>query len=300
MIKVAKTKRDFPAILNSLGQAEATLNLNAVKTGKYAQMKFKIYKHPDVETALLKVFKNKCAYCEAKTSYAAPWDFEHFRPKSKTIPKGTKRGKYFGYYWLASDWNNLLLSCINCNRPKRHYVPGQVNRITIGKHEQFPLDDDTLRWTSPKSKIGYTVEEKVRLLVHPCKEYPESYFFYITSGPDLGNIKPKSGIKGLKLRKAEQSIVTYALHRMDLVNARANLISEINRKILVIEREITRYGSLQKAVDRTESNRFIQEYLTELLTFTNPDQQFSAVAKQIIKPFLLKIKPSLARIKKKK
>jgi hypothetical protein len=88
-------------------------------------------------------------------------DFEHFSSKKvSTIPKGTKRGRYFGYYWLASDWGNLLLSMYYCNRPKQHHVPGQVNKITMAKHEQFPLDDDARRWTNPNNKVGYIAEEK--------------------------------------------------------------------------------------------------------------------------------------------
>ena len=54
----------------------------------------------------------KCCYCEKLEEQAKYRDVEHFRPKSS-------------YWWLAWSWDNLLFSCIDCNRE--------------WKRDQFPL-----------------------------------------------------------------------------------------------------------------------------------------------------------------
>ena len=61
----------------------------------------------------------KCAYCESKVGPTErKGDVEHYRPKSRTRDVNGKLVKIMrngvevnhpGYYWLAYDWNNLLL-----------------------------------------------------------------------------------------------------------------------------------------------------------------------------------------------
>ncbi len=51
---------------------------------------------------LQRIFNYKCCYCE--TAFVKG-EIEHFRPQSK-------------YSWLKNDWENLLLSCTDCNRHK--------------------------------------------------------------------------------------------------------------------------------------------------------------------------------------
>ena len=75
---------------------------------------FKVYRQRYVKEALEKIFFKKCAYCESLYVVTTPVDIEHFRPKS-AVKVG--RQKKLGYYWLASEWTNLLPSCNKCNRP---------------------------------------------------------------------------------------------------------------------------------------------------------------------------------------
>lgn len=90
-------------------------------------------------------FHAKCAYCEVVIEGNQPGDMEHFRPKkevrdfdNRIIEKleGGIRIPHPGYYWLAYDWTNLLLSCNECNR-RRTPSGGQQ-----GKGSRFPVDGE--------------------------------------------------------------------------------------------------------------------------------------------------------------
>lgn len=66
------------------------------------------YKHKDIKDALMTLYHGKCAYCE---TYDPSPHIEHYRPK---------RG---GYYWLAYSWDNLIISCSQCNTKKGNQLP---------------------------------------------------------------------------------------------------------------------------------------------------------------------------------
>jgi uncharacterized protein (TIGR02646 family) len=85
---------------------------------------FKAYKSDGVTQALTAMFHGKCAFCESQIRAVQPNDIEHYRPKSEVLIGGKKCKP--GYYWLAAKWDNLLASCIYCNRPNRHEpAPGR-------------------------------------------------------------------------------------------------------------------------------------------------------------------------------
>ncbi len=58
------------------------------------------------------LFQGKCAYCE-RLLYAGVGEVDHYRPVRQ-------------YWWLAYDWNNLLLACQSClvNKSNRFPVAG--------------------------------------------------------------------------------------------------------------------------------------------------------------------------------
>jgi uncharacterized protein (TIGR02646 family) len=293
MIKVTKKKSLCPARLRPLAEAERKKNQLLIRAKQFDKIKFGVYKDKALAAILEDLFNKKCAYCEARAAATSPWDIEHFRPKSKTFKKDEPKKGFIGYYWLAAEWDNLLLSCPNCNRPKKHQVPGRKDKILIGKHEQFPLDKEQLRCKTPDPK-KLAAEEKVRLLINPCKEDPEVYFMFDeVTAP--GNIGPRSTLTGFKLRRAEKSIEVYALHRIDLVDERARLLNELKFKMLVIDREINLYNN-SKGKTQKGAVKNIQEYVDILVNYAMPNQEFSAMAKQVIGNYLKTINSSLKRI----
>ncbi|MDM7932903.1 hypothetical protein [Tabrizicola sp.] len=81
-------------------------------SGEEAAFAFKLYKSADIRLALEALFHGKCAYCETRYAHQAPVDIEHYRPKGAV--EGDKA--HPGYWWLAAAWENLVPSCIDCNR----------------------------------------------------------------------------------------------------------------------------------------------------------------------------------------
>lgn len=77
--------------------------------------------------------REKCAYCERRLGSAGiEWDVEHFRPKRKVdawsprdkSTKRTGRADAKGYYLLAFNQLNYLVSCKPCNSNyKKNYFP---------------------------------------------------------------------------------------------------------------------------------------------------------------------------------
>jgi uncharacterized protein (TIGR02646 family) len=96
----------------------------------------------------------KCAFCEAKILHTQPGDVEHFRPKKAWCEAAGKPLQRPGYYWLAYEWTNLVLSCEECNRR--------------GKKNLFPLADETKRARTHHARL----EDEEPLFVDPAAEDP--------------------------------------------------------------------------------------------------------------------------------
>jgi len=114
-------------------------------------------------------FAGKCAFCESAVYEAQHGDIEHFRPKgaikdSNNAPILLEDGKpHPGYYWLAYDHTNLLLSCQLCNQPNT----GRSDGRRIGKWNAFPIADESLRAKQPGDEI-----HEAPLLINPTIEDP--------------------------------------------------------------------------------------------------------------------------------
>ena len=162
-------------------------NANLLKTAKeqveelglklQAYGKFSFYKNDTLVSELQRNFFLKCAYCESSFVHVSPADIEHFRPKSAVkIDEKTGKEKVLelkpGYYWLAADWDNLLLSCIDCNRRRNQEDIDGDGETATGKATIFPLADEADRvrdhdtWEDMIAKVQQ--EEKSRLLLNPC------------------------------------------------------------------------------------------------------------------------------------
>ncbi|MFT3680538.1 MAG: hypothetical protein QM791_09720 [Ferruginibacter sp.] len=273
---------------------------------------FQAYKKSDVKKNILIAFNNKCAYCETKFLAVYPGDIEHFRPKGGVIDKvldpASKKFKNKirsekGYYWLAAEWENLLLSCKLCNQEQTYELPGGKSMV-LGKKNQFPLKNEKYRLIIPvpdvnKIKDQLAGEERYRLLVDPCKDDPAEYFTYDERD---GYIKPLFS-SGDKFEKAECSIRVYALQRMPLVLARKEVLLDIQaqqQRILELSDE------LKKVIDGKDDlsvakKLFFEKRLDKELRFLNerylaPDKPYLAMAHYVIGKFLkdffgIEIKP---------
>ena len=138
----------------------------------------------------------KCMYCEGIYDAGNYSDAEHFRPKAKVTENGTEID-HPGYYWLAYEWQNLLLSCTQCNSS-----PGKQNEFPIaGRRVQNPDADPGTWWEKLK------VEKP--LLLHPYFDDPEEHF-------DAGQYGALEG----KTKRGRATIEVCALNRTKLMRDR--------------------------------------------------------------------------------
>jgi uncharacterized protein (TIGR02646 family) len=195
---------------------------NDKKITKKNNPKFTAYKDDQLVRMLLKIFHEKCTYCESRFPATSNEDIEHFRPKGRI---DSDNGKLVpGYYWIGADWNNLLVSCSLCNRRQYHHTPDGADEVKLGKEDLFPLSDEAKRIRNHLKDIKD--EEPVRLLINPCIEPHPGKFFKFDAD---GKISPATK-SGRSHDMAAASIETYALQRLPLVEDRAQEYKEVIRQ----------------------------------------------------------------------
>lgn len=288
MIYVDRSKINKPSVLDKTdrnGQTETEKAIefysNPLNNGQ--TFSFKIYSEPEVKDALIRLFNGKCAYCESSFLHVYSGDIEHFRPKAE-IEEATPNKKP-GYYWLAANWDNLLLSCRNCNQKLKHLVYGSSLKKTMGKMNQFPLSDSTKYVRRHDHLNGIRDEEPYRLLINPCIDKPEEYLEYGVEGI----IKAKKDVDGKPNSKGSKSIEVYVLQRVPLVQAREKVLVDIQAQIQRVKEAVINYNDHLSDMDSTKKfyfEKILKRELERLKAFLNPKEQYVGMARQIISVFL--------------
>jgi len=112
-----------------------------------------------VKQFLCKYQHDKCCYCEVIRDDIDS-DVEHFRPKGKV----DENKNHLGYWWLAYEWDNLLIACKACNGKK-------------GSH--FPLINEDDRAFNETDDL----DKEKPYLINPLKEEPSEFIeFHIKEG----------------------------------------------------------------------------------------------------------------------
>lgn len=255
----------------ALRERQAALDFYATWDGASKYDKYRVYKDPDIRTALEEAFFGKCAYCE--TSYAAtqPVAIEHYRPKGAVTIDGTATPP--GYYWLASEWTNLLPSCTDCNSPRGQDLPGDVFE-TAGKANAFPLVSEASRATAPGDE-----NKEQRLLLHPYRDYPEKHleFVWDTGTIDDGWVRPLRNS-----RKGETTIQVCALQRRGLRAARRDRLLEI---VAHLETLVEAYNNAARYPDDEEMLAQYERRLQEVSRFVEPRAPYSVMARQVVEAY---------------
>ncbi len=293
MIKIERIPK--PAILDSekvIKETKEAINLfrpdqnvtdHLIKKRK--KFSYDQYRNAEIKDALKRMCHDKCAYCESNFLHVYYGDIEHFRPKKMV---GTKaEPKVPGYYWLANDWNNLLLSCLFCNQAKKQFVQkdNSFQIVTIGKQNRFPLSKKRL-YNRTRTHKDWNVKEKKenenRLIIDPCKDEPERYFKYEKEGIILPKYKT-----GKKNKIAEESINIFALQRFYLVQERRKKSIEIAMQIDLIKDYILKLNSnISNPVIDAHFESKIKDGTDKLFHFTYKRAPFSAMARQFVYAFL--------------
>ncbi len=235
------------------------------ENGVAEAFKFATYNDTQLKDALKNVFL-KCAYCE--TSYGAVYDgdVEHFRPKGRVKEKNPQNP---GYYWLANDWDNLLLSCQHCNQRRQHILYGDDKLEGYGKLDQFPLTDESKR-LKPGDAIDN--EEQARLLINPCKENPADHLAYENQEGVILHLSPKG----------ERSIAVYALQRPLLVQERKKQLILLFKQMVRVKRELERLNNDSSSMQK----QIFNQELDDLMEFGKDASLYAGMCRYFIKEFL--------------
>jgi hypothetical protein len=278
MRAVKRGTRAAPAALNKLDREGKSELVRAREHQAGADsdesFPFKAYKDEEVRQRLEELFHGKCAYCEQYYRSSAPVDIEHFRPKGRIHGES-----HPGYWWIAMAWENLLPSCIDCNRRRYQTVPhgspslgllqqessgaAQATVMQTGKQDAFPIAGTR---ALPEAS-QFQAEEA--LLLNPCEDDPREHLtYYIDRDNLIGLVLPKAkkGQAGDALpeptgdwvavvRKAEAlglsvrgavSIQVYGLNRLGLVQERTRYL----RRLAFLEDLVLELSALADELDR--------------------------------------------------
>ncbi|OIN46957.1 hypothetical protein BLL37_08300 [Pseudomonas azotoformans] len=247
--------------------------------------KFDLYGHASVRAKLNDMFHGKCAYCESFYRSTSAMEVEHYRPKEGVVQdKG-----HTGYWWLGMAWDNLLPSCIFCNRLNTHDTPTLSAKLTtlLGDPGEF---SDSRKVVTGKGNhfpvLGVRAHDAARdysrelpLLLDPCRDNPSEHLrFYIEPTNIIGLILPMKGesgglpaqklitdmlpkfkkeltealMDGLSLRGAF-SIHIYGLNRLGLVQDRTRVL----RHLRFMEGQVV---DLSKVITDLESRPYDSNY----------------------------------------
>lgn len=227
---------------------------------------FRAYKEDDVKAALAAMFGSKCAYCESDVRAVGPPDVEHYRPKA-AIEIGGRRHRP-GYYWLASDWENLLPSCYDCNR--RRYQETTSGRRLSGKGNAFPLKDESRRAAMP----GDEAHEEPQL-IDPCRDDPTAHLEFLPEGA----IRAAEEGNGASSECGEVTIEVLGLDRLDLCSGR-------REHAIVVERAIKHFKRASKQLEQDpespEAQLELEEEMEELRRLIDPKSRYAGLARQMI------------------
>lgn len=211
------------------------------------KFEFKAYKRDKVKATLTELFQGKCAYCETRYSSSQPMDVEHWRPKGLANRGDGLPDMKPGYYWLAAEWDNLLPSCIDCNRSRKQIVPPHNTEVKLGKANQFPLADEAQRVTDHLSAAHIANEQP--LLLHPCVDDPTEHLEFTPEAV----VRPRLDANGVPKPKGVHSIDVFALNRAGLVFSRRELLDLVEQRKFAIEHLMKIHDKVQDLpVDTTD------------------------------------------------
>jgi len=251
------------------------------KKKKKSSFTFTVYSHDEIKKALAQLFHGKCAYCETRYAATQPVDVEHFRPKAGV----DEDSAHLGYYWLAASWDNLLPSCIDCNRERSQEIlvassadneEPKTRELKLGKGNRFPLATGSARAQSPDDVVV-----EIPLLLDPCRDSPEEELEFT----DDGIVRPKAG-SGPFGEKARFSIEVYGLNRTGLVFNRLEVLRLLQGRMYTITCLVDALDYELEDNVRDLLEDLLSHEFAELEKFRDPTRPYSLMCRQVIDRFV--------------
>jgi uncharacterized protein (TIGR02646 family) len=247
---VVQNPLQYPPLANKVAQEFEHARAEVVRGRGQRRFLFTVYKRPEVKAALNALFHDKCAYCETQL-VSAVGDIEQFRPK-----EGVSEAKdHPGYWWLASEWQNLLIACQFCNRLSKAEIGEGGGSQSIGKHNRFPLVDERKRARSP----GDDLFLEQPLLLDPTVDDPSRHLTF----SDIGEVFSET-------ERGNATISILGLNRRGLLEQRGQVA--------------VRYRSLLESTIRTLTIGDAQapKLMEELGDMTRSEAAYAGMVRQFL------------------
>lgn len=266
--KVRKERAEARAIFqNTPVGSLSTRKQPKAKQTNGGEKNFVFSAHTVAQPALREMFLNKCAYCEDRFGSNVDPEVEHFRPKGAvevTAADGKAMDRAPGYYWLATRWENLTLSCPVCNKKQSRAMYGGIDDSLCGKGCRFPLEDEAKRAKGPGDELYESP-----LLLDPSTSDVERYFTFARDG----TVSPSEILNEHEKRRAKKTLEVFGLTRKTLCDDRAE---QIYLAIL----------QLNNVCEKLEESGTGGSFATaeaELLKFLAPCAPFRTAVRQVLR-----------------
>lgn len=263
----------------SLAARERARAIQHFRTTPTTKFKFRAYREDDVATALNTLFFGKCAYCESSIRAVQPTDIEHFRPKGRVA--GCP--EHPGYWWHAASWENLLASCIDCNR--RRYQDAQQTEQTpledevegqfyLGKGDLFPI-------LGPQRAFAASDDHEAEdpALIDPTRRDPKQHLKWMLE-QELSVVGPQAPT-GQVDPYGYHTYRVFGLNRQGLVEQRTARWREIKAQIAAIESQLDLAITMPEPYAADLQNLAFQQ-VDALYAYAAPDQQYSAMVEDLL------------------
>lgn len=320
MIPVKRTPKRLPELEKAGIEERAKRDAHLQDDEKSKKpFSYSAYRIEAVKLALEKAFHGKCAYCESTYGGVQTMEIEHFRPKGRVTEDKT----HPGYWWLASDWENLLPSCTNCNQRRPHLVPvGDTSQVALldgvvgfsaqerrsmGKANSFPILEEDKRAARSTADIG--LEEP--LLLNPCKDKPDLHLKHYLGDEFLVSFLLPKKIESLEADlarfkgeddlsiKGATSIHVYGLNRLGLVQERTKLLrrlefqAETALSLFALAYELGEAGEMSEKVEvqkavasaKRKVTTLAHKIVRELKQSARPSEPHSSLAAAWLQSF---------------
>lgn len=144
----------------------------------------------DVRGVLYAAQGRVCGFCGSYLPVNDRGDVEHFRPKNATGKDARRTPPNGGYWWLAYELENYLLSCSRCNRTlkkTRFPLRDEARRVGFAERHQLHAEDPVLahpaweqmeEWVSVDLESGFLdvrpdADEKTKTRVEEIRRFFE-------------------------------------------------------------------------------------------------------------------------------
>jgi 5-methylcytosine-specific restriction endonuclease McrA len=243
---------------------------------------FEVYADRKVRETLTDLFHGKCAYCESPISGSSQTDIEHYRPKGGV----QEFDGHPGYWWLAMEWSNLVLSCMHCNQKRRqlNLKPNLTEQQYLeairrndlsctGKKNHFPTAGDV--WVTDHAA---DLDAEKPLLIDPTSIDPEPLFEWRFTGTKFSTVKASGGDP-----RAEKTIQVLGFNRRYLTEARVKSLNNLRRLGSNVRAGLKDISRARTEEGAEMARRAVRRDLAAIRDMGCPDQPYAAMARAYLR-----------------